>query len=151
MTWIVCPEIGQSWGGGENWAELTGKGACGALQWALLLSCHLDSLWAVLAPQLAQNIPWTCSTQKGRGWWVIVKGDRVGVVQLGRTYWWAGCVWLSVVGRRAVNDFAKKTGAENMKLFWANKKIQSRLHESPSVMRDFWARSISVLTSVWAL
>lgn len=42
-----------------------------------------------------------------------------------------------MVGRRAVSDFAKKTGAENMKLFWANKKIQSELHESVSVMRDF--------------
>lgn len=36
-----------------------------------------------------------------------------------------------------MNDFAEKTGAENMKLFWANKKIRSRLHESLSVMRDF--------------
>lgn len=33
---------------------------------------------------------------------------------------------------------AKKTGAENIKLFWAEKKkIQSRLHESVWVMRDF--------------
>ena len=32
---------------------------------------------------------------------------------------------------------AKKTGAENIKLFWAErKKIQSRLHESVWVMRD---------------
>lgn len=35
-----------------------------------------------------------------------------------------------------MSEFAKKTGAENMKLFWAEKKIQSRLHESVSVMRD---------------
>lgn len=146
MPGIVCPEIGQAWGGGDNWAELTGKGGCGALQWALLLSCHPDFLWAVLTPQLAQGIPWTCSTHKERGWRVIVRGDGDGVVQLGRTSWWAGHFWLSVVGKRAVNDFAEKTDAENMKLFWANKKSQSRLHESLPVMRDL-AQSISVITS----
>lgn len=33
---------------------------------------------------------------------------------------------------------AKKTGVENIKLFWAEKKtIQSRLHKSVWVMRDF--------------
>lgn len=43
-----------------------------------------------------------------------------------------------MVGGRAVSKFAKETGAENMELFWAEKKkIQSRLHESVSVMRDF--------------
>lgn len=43
-----------------------------------------------------------------------------------------------MVGGRAVSEFAKKTGAESMKLFWAEKKkIQSRLLESISVMRDF--------------
>lgn len=149
MTW-VCPEIRQAWGGGDNWAELTGKGACGALQWALLLSCHPDSLWAVLVPQLAQSMDLQYLEGERMGewlWW----GDRDGVMKLGRTSWWAGHAWLSVVGRRAVNDFAKKTGAENMKLFWANKKIQSRLHESLSVMRNFWAWSIAVITSVWAL
>lgn len=47
-------------------------------------------------------------------------------------------VWLTVVGGRAVSEFMKKTGAENTELFWAEKKkIQSRLHESVSVMRDF--------------
>lgn len=43
-----------------------------------------------------------------------------------------------MVGGRAVSEFAKKTGAENVELFWAEKTtIQCRLHESVSVMRDF--------------
>lgn len=47
-------------------------------------------------------------------------------------------VWLAAVGGRAVSEFMKKTGAGNTELFWAEKKkIQSRLHESVSVMRGF--------------
>jgi len=42
------------------------------------------------------------------------------------------------VGGRATSELAEKTGAENIKLFWAEKKkIQNRLHESVSVMRYF--------------